>query len=38
MPKTLSLLEVYNILLNFQGPQHWWPGETQDEIIIGAIL
>ncbi len=38
MTETLSLLEVYNILLNFQGPQHWWPGETPDEIIIGAIL
>lgn len=38
MPKTLSLPQVYNILLNFQGPQHWWPGETPDEIIIGAIL
>ena len=38
MPENLSLLEVYNILRSFQGPQHWWPGETPDEIIIGAIL
>ena len=23
---------------SFFGPQEWWPGETVDEIIIGAIL
>jgi len=38
MPKTISLPQVYSILRNHQGPQHWWPGETPDEIIIGAIL
>lgn len=33
-----NLLRIYNILFDEYGPQHWWPGETQDEIIIGAIL
>lgn len=32
------LLEIYEILYKEYGPQHWWPGETQDEIVIGAIL
>ncbi len=29
---------IYKLLLNLFGPQNWWPGETADEIIIGAIL
>ncbi|MCL2064550.1 MAG: endonuclease [Candidatus Cloacimonetes bacterium] len=33
-----NLLEIYNRLYRAYGPQNWWPGETQDEIIIGAIL
>jgi len=33
-----SLLNIYNALLNHWGPQNWWPGETIDEICIGAIL
>lgn len=20
------------------GPQHWWPGETREEVVIGAVL
>ena len=20
------------------GPQHWWPGETRFEMIVGAVL
>lgn len=32
------LLEIYNRLYNHYGPQHWWPGETPFEVIIGAIL
>jgi endonuclease-3 related protein len=39
MQKTTEQLhEIYNLLLDAYGPQHWWPGETQFEIIIGAIL
>ncbi|MDH4202048.1 MAG: endonuclease III domain-containing protein [Phycisphaerae bacterium] len=33
-----KLLEIYNRLYTYYGPQHWWPGETRFEIIVGAIL
>jgi endonuclease III related protein len=32
------LLDVYSRLWLSFGPQHWWPGDTAFEIIIGAIL
>ncbi|HKV06112.1 MAG TPA: hypothetical protein VJO53_13530 [Candidatus Acidoferrales bacterium] len=28
----------YNSLFTALGPQHWWPGKSQFEIIVGAIL
>ncbi|MBL7152332.1 MAG: endonuclease III domain-containing protein [Phycisphaerae bacterium] len=33
-----QLAEIYQLLFDRFGPQHWWPGETQCEIVIGAIL
>ncbi len=33
-----QLTEIYELLFDFFGPQHWWPGQTQFEIITGAIL
>jgi endonuclease III related protein len=30
--------EYFNSLFTAFGPQHWWPGRTQFEIIAGAIL
>ncbi len=33
-----ELIEIYDLLFDRYGTQHWWPGETRDEIIIGAIL
>ena len=33
-----TLTEIYHLLFERFGPQHWWPGETQFEIIVGAIL
>ncbi len=33
-----NLTEIYQLLFDRFGPQHWWPGETQFEIITGAIL
>ena len=33
-----ALMEIYNLLYDHYGPQHWWPGQSRDEIIIGAIL
>ena len=32
------LNEVYKTLLESWGPQHWWPGRTRFEVIVGAIL
>ena len=38
--RTISeqLNEIYQLLLDRFGPQHWWPGESRFEIIVGAIL
>jgi endonuclease-3 related protein len=33
-----TLTEIYQLLFKRFGPQHWWPGDTQFEIITGAIL
>lgn len=33
-----NLLEVYERLLARFGPQHWWPGESPFEIMVGAVL
>lgn len=32
------LPDIYERLLNCYGPQHWWPGDSPFEVIIGAIL
>lgn len=32
------LKKIYNKLFKAFGPQHWWPGDTAFEIIVGAIL
>ncbi len=37
-PTSKIINKVYKILYDFYGPQHWWPGDSKDEIIIGAIL
>ena len=33
-----GLLQIYQRLYDSYGPQHWWPGDTTFEIIVGAIL
>ncbi|MCC6123390.1 MAG: endonuclease III domain-containing protein [Pirellulales bacterium] len=33
-----KMLQVYRRLLNAFGPQHWWPGETPFEVLVGAVL
>lgn len=33
-----ELIAIYDRLYHFFGPQHWWPGESEFEIIVGAIL
>ena len=32
------LRKYYDALFAAHGPQHWWPGRTAFEIIVGAIL
>lgn len=32
------LIQLFNVLLDDYGPQHWWPGDSPFEVIIGAIL
>lgn len=31
-------MRIYERLFEAFGPQHWWPGRTREEMIIGAIL
>jgi endonuclease-3 related protein len=32
------LMAFYDAMFSAYGHQHWWPGETPTEVIIGAIL
>jgi len=32
------LSEVYERLFAALGPQHWWPGESPFEVMVGAVL
>jgi len=32
------LNEVYRRLFDAFGPQHWWPGESPFEVMVGAVL
>ena len=36
--KRKILSQVYDRLFRAFGPQHWWPGETPFEVMVGAIL
>jgi len=33
-----DLFPIYRILHNAFGPQHWWPGESEIEMMAGAVL
>lgn len=35
---TRTILNLFEILLNYYGKQNWWPADTQFEVVIGAIL
>ncbi len=37
-PSDNYIIKIFDILYSIYGPQFWWPGEGQFEIIIGAIL
>jgi endonuclease-3 related protein len=32
------LVDVFNRLFTAFGPQHWWPGDSPFEVMVGAIL
>jgi endonuclease-3 related protein len=32
------LMEMYHLMLNHFGPQHWWPAADALEMMVGAIL
>ncbi len=34
----VRLLALYHALFRAFGPQHWWPGETPFEVMVGAVL
>ena len=31
-------MEIYRLMFDRFGAQHWWPGESRFEIVLGAIL
>ena len=33
-----ELKAIYKVLYKAYGPQHWWPGDTPFEVIVGAVL
>src|SRR3972149_5350944 len=33
-----TLKKIYKKLFTAFGPQHWWPGDTPFEVIVGARL
>lgn len=35
---TLSIKNFYNTLYSYYGETGWWPGDTDDEVVIGAML
>jgi len=37
-PVEADLMEVYDALYGHYGPQHWWPGDTPFEVMVGAVL
>ncbi len=32
------LLTAFELMLKGLGPQHWWPGESPFEVMVGAVL
>lgn len=35
---TTDWLQPYVLLAAHYGPQHWWPGDTPFEVMVGAVL
>ncbi|NWG86259.1 MAG: endonuclease III domain-containing protein [Hydrogenophilaceae bacterium] len=38
MPRAPDWLRPFRKLHAHYGPQHWWPGETPFEVMVGAVL
>jgi len=39
MDSTSSRLrDIYDVLYDYFGPQHWWPAESAFEVVVGAVL
>ena len=36
--QAIPLPEIFRRLYDAHGPQRWWPGESEFEVIVGAIL
>ena len=36
--RSVDLMQVYHRLYDEYGPQHWWPADSQLEVVLGAIL
>ena len=36
--RSASLQSIFNHLSRKYGPQHWWPGDSPFEIMVGAVL
>jgi len=37
-PISQLLLEIYDRLMAYYGPQYWWPAQEPFEVMVGAIL
>lgn len=37
-PSKLKVRQLYDDLFQAFGPQHWWPAENREEVVIGAVL
>jgi endonuclease III related protein len=36
--KLREIFEIFEWLYKAYGPQHWWPGDTPFEVMVGTIL
>jgi len=34
----MTFYEIYKRLFKAYGPQHWWPGDSPFEVMVGAVL
>ncbi|WP_455198773.1 hypothetical protein [Kaarinaea lacus] len=34
----MTFRQVYQVLFNHYGPQHWWPADSPFEVMVGSVL